>query len=53
MGTPDMFYPMPAFGEQLSEEQIEAVIFYIKGFWTEEQREQQQSITDAVRSQSK
>lgn len=51
MGDPAMFYPMPAFAEQLNDEQIEAVIFYIKGFWTQQQREQQQSMTDAVRNQ--
>lgn len=51
MGNPEDFYPMPAFGEQLSDEQIEAVIFYIKGFWTEEQRQRQQQVTEAVRNQ--
>lgn len=52
MGTPDMFYPMPAFGELLRVEQIEAVLFYIKTFWTEEQRQRQADVTEAVRSQS-
>jgi len=51
MGDPEMFYPMPAFGDQLTIEQVEAVIFYIKGFWTEEQREHQENVTDAVRNQ--
>lgn len=37
-GEADFFYPMPAFGEQVSEEEIEAVIAYIKSMWTEEQR---------------
>jgi mono/diheme cytochrome c family protein len=51
MGTPEDFYPMPAFGEQLDDDQIVAVIFYIKGFWTEEQRQFQQQVTDAARNQ--
>ena len=48
MGNAQMFYPMPAFGEQLSEEEIEAVIFYIRTFWTEEQRQSQQAISNAT-----
>ena len=48
MGNAQMFYPMPAFGEQLSEEEIEAVIFYIRTFWTEEQRQRQQAISNAT-----
>ena len=51
MGNPEDFNPMPSFGDQLSDGEIEAVIFYIKTFWTEEQRQNQQSATDAVRSQ--
>ena len=47
MGNSEMFYPMPAFGEQLSDEEIESVIFYIRTFWTEEERQQQQAISDA------
>lgn len=38
MGTADSFYPMPAFGETLTQEEIGAVVAYIKTFWTEEQR---------------
>lgn len=52
MGLPEIFYPMPAFGELLSDEQIEAVLFYIKIFWSEEQRQRQGDVTEAVRSQS-
>lgn len=37
-GTPEQFYPMPAFGDVLSEAEIGAVIAYIKSFWSEEQR---------------
>ena len=51
MGMPQDFYPMPAFGEQLDDFQIEAVIFYIKGFWTEEQRQFQQQVTDEARDE--
>lgn len=40
-GTPDMFYPMPDFGDQLTEAEIAAVIVYIKTMWTDEQRQQQ------------
>ncbi|GAB5494326.1 MAG: cytochrome c [Phototrophicaceae bacterium] len=46
-GTPDRFYPMPAFGDQLTTEEIEAVLFYIKTFWTEEERQRQAEISDA------
>jgi len=42
---------MPVLGEQLSDTEIEAVIFYIKIFWTEAQRQNQQQVTAAVRSQ--
>lgn len=51
MGDPETFYPMPAFGELLSQEQIEAALFYIKTFWTEEQRQNQERMTEAVRNQ--
>jgi mono/diheme cytochrome c family protein len=51
MGNPEDFNPMPAFGDQLSDAEIEAVIFYIKTFWTEEQRLNQQRTTEAVRNQ--
>lgn len=52
MGNAEMFYPMPAFGDHLSNEEIESVIFYIRTFWTEEQRQRQRAATNAVRSQS-
>lgn len=52
MGMPERFYPMPAFGDQLTEAEIEAVLFYIKTFWTGEQRQHQQQATDNVRRQS-
>lgn len=34
----DMFYPMPAFGDQLSDEEIIAVLEFIKTWWSEEER---------------
>lgn len=51
MGNPEDFNLMPAFGDRLSDVEIEAVIFYIKTFWTEEHRQNQQQATDAMRSQ--
>lgn len=48
----EQFNEMPAFGEQLSEHEIRAVLAYIKNFWTEEQRSMQRERTEAVRSQS-
>lgn len=51
MGNPEDFNPMPAFSDRLSDGEIEAVIFYIKTFWTEEQRQSQQQATDAIRNQ--
>lgn len=32
------FYPMPAFGDQLSDDEIVAVLEYIKTMWTPQQR---------------
>lgn len=37
-GNPEQFYPMPGFGDILSDAEIEAVVAYLKTFWTEEQR---------------
>ena len=36
--SPDFVSEMPAFGEKLSEAQIDAVLAYIKTWWSEEQR---------------
>ena len=36
---------MPALGDQLSDEEIEAVIAYLHTLWTAEQLETQQDIT--------
>lgn len=51
-GTPDRFYPMPAFGDQLSDDEIVAVIDYIKTMWSEEERLIQAERTLLARSQS-
>ena len=51
MGDPDAFYPMPPFGDQLSDDEIIAVIAYIKTMWTDDQRMyQQERTTDASSS---
>src|SRR5690606_27484702 len=50
MGDRANFYEMPAFGEKLSPEEINAVLAYIKTLWTAEQRAQQREFTAAVRS---
>jgi mono/diheme cytochrome c family protein len=49
MGPPEDFYEMPAFGGVLTDEEINAVLAYIKTFWAEEQRAIQQERTNAVR----
>jgi mono/diheme cytochrome c family protein len=46
----ERFYEMPAFGEILTDKQIDAVITYIKTLWTEEQRERQRERTEAIRN---
>lgn len=47
IGDPARFYPMPAFGDQLSDEEILLVIAYIKTLWTDEQRAYQAQVTEA------
>jgi mono/diheme cytochrome c family protein len=47
MGDPSAFYPMPAFGTQLSDEQIVSIIGYIKTLWTDEHRAYQQRESEA------
>ena len=42
---------MPAFGDQLTAEQIEAVLIYIKTFWTGEQRAYQDEVTRTARGE--
>lgn len=46
MGDPIFFNEMPAFGEILSNYQIEAILTYIKTFWTEQQRIEQKDRTE-------
>ncbi len=51
-GNPEMFYTMPAFGNQLSDDNIEAILAYIKTMWTDEQRLTQAERTLTNRSQN-
>ena len=36
---------MPAFGEQLTEDEMASILAYIKTFWGEEEREFQELVT--------
>jgi len=51
MGDPINFYPMPALESVLSDEEIEAVLAYIKTMWTQEQINAQRERTLAIREQ--
>jgi len=51
LGDPDRFYPMPALGGVLSDEEITAVIAYIKTMWDAEQVAVQREQTIAARQQ--
>ncbi len=51
LGQPDLFYEMPAFGAQLNEDQILAILAYIKTLWTDEQRARQAATTLTIREQ--
>jgi len=42
---PESFYPMPAFADQLSEEETVSVIAYLKTLWDDEQRAYQDRAT--------
>ncbi len=42
---PDFQSPMPAWGDKLSEAEIDAVIAYIKTWWTDEQRQFQEQVS--------
>lgn len=46
LSDPVNFYPMPAFGDQLSDDEIIAVLGYIKTMWDGEQRVRQQQVTE-------
>jgi mono/diheme cytochrome c family protein len=37
---------MPAFKDKLSEDDVRAILAYIKTWWTEDQRKQQQQVTE-------
>lgn len=37
---------MPAYGEELTDDEVDAVIVYLHTLWTPEQLEQQQNVTD-------
>lgn len=45
MQNPLEYYVMPAMGSMLSDEEIQAVVAYIKTMWTEEQQATQREIT--------
>ncbi|KAB2902256.1 MAG: cytochrome c [Anaerolineae bacterium] len=51
MGDTKNFYEMPAFGDKLGNEDIQAIITFIKTLWSDEQRESQRKVTEAARSQ--
>jgi mono/diheme cytochrome c family protein len=51
MGDPKDFYEMPVFGDKLTDEEILAVLAYIKTLWSDEQREMQRQMTEQVRSE--
>ena len=51
LGDPDRFYPMPALGGVLSDEEITAVIAYIKTMWEPDQVAVQREQTIAARQQ--
>jgi len=42
------FPEMPAFGDQLSEEEVEAILAHIKTWWEPDQREFQAEVTDQL-----
>ena len=46
MGDPAAFYPMPAFADQLTEEQVIHITAYLKTLWNDEQRLRQQQATE-------
>ena len=40
--------PMPAFGDELDEADVRAILAYIKTWWTPEQRQHQERVTEQV-----
>lgn len=51
MGSPTTFYPMPAFGDVLTDEEKIAVLSYIKTMWDERNLTSQYRVSEAVQSQ--
>jgi mono/diheme cytochrome c family protein len=51
IGDPNRFYPMPPLGDVLTDEEIVAVIGYIKTMWSPEQIQVQRDRTIAIREQ--
>lgn len=49
MGDPDTFYDMPGFEDTLTDDEIEAVLAYIKTMWTPVQQRRQLEMTQAIR----
>jgi mono/diheme cytochrome c family protein len=47
-GSPADTPAMPAFADELSEDDIEAILAYIRTWWTPEQREHQERVTEQV-----
>lgn len=45
-GLPDDAPTMPAFGDRLTDEDIRAILAHINTWWTEEQKESQEQVTD-------
>lgn len=46
-GTGVDFPEMPAFEDELSEEEVAAILAYLKTWWTDDQREFQAEVTEA------
>lgn len=47
-GLPEGVGTMPAFEDQLTEEQVESILAFIKTWWTEDQRVWQAEITEGM-----
>ena len=47
-GLPDDVPPMPGFADELSEDDVHAVLSYIKTWWTAEQRDHQERVTEQL-----
>lgn len=45
-GLPDGAPTMPAFGGRLTEDDVRAILAHIKTWWDQDQRKQQQQVTD-------